>query len=48
MPRMRVVEYLRKNIEIHCKPFAKGVDNCPEFKSTVFVNYCEVEDIEIK
>jgi|GEM_PF-4409451 len=48
MPGIRVVEYLREAIEVHGKPLAIRVDNGPEFLSRVFVNYCEVEDIEIK
>ena len=48
MPGVRIVEYLREAIEIHGKPLAIRVDNGPEFLSRVFVNYCEVEDIEIK
>ena len=48
MPGIRVVEYLREAIEVYGKPLAIRVDNGPEFLSRVFVNYCEVEDIEIK
>lgn len=48
MPGLRVVEYLGEAIEVYGKPLAIRVDNGPEFLSRVFVNYCEVEDIEIK
>jgi len=48
MPGIRVVEYIKDAIEVYGKPLAIRVDNGPEFLSRVFVNYCEVEDIEIK
>lgn len=48
MPGIRVVEYLKEAIETYGKPLAIRVDNGPEFLSRVFVNYCQVEDIQIK
>lgn len=47
MPGLRIVDYLRQAIEVYGKPLQIRVDNGPEFLSRVFVNYCEVEAIEI-
>lgn len=37
MPSIRVVSYLKQAIEVYEKPLEIGVDNDPEFLSSIFV-----------
>ena len=48
IPAARVITFLTQMIDLHGRPSAIRCDNGPELTSQMFIDWCKLQDIELR